>query len=166
MEPLRHRVDVFLAPGELAVHVGSVNIKTIVGSCVAVCLWDRGRQIGGVNHFLLAVPGPRDEGDARFGSCATPLLVDAVCRAGAVRGDLRGAIVGGGRPVQPLRSSRIGDDNIAVALAVLASYGIPVSRQETGGAHGRKLLFNPHTGELLVRALGRTVAGRATEVRG
>jgi chemotaxis receptor (MCP) glutamine deamidase CheD len=49
-----------------------------------------------------------------------------------------------------------------VALERLAACGIRIRRRETGGDHGRKLLFNPHTGELLVRNLrGREDVARA-----
>jgi chemotaxis protein CheD len=164
MASSRHRVDVFLAPGELAVRSVPINIKTILGSCVAVCLWNPRRGVGGVNHFLLPSPAPNDEPDARFGSWATPRLIDEVCRAGGNRAELEAAVVGGGCPVQTLRSSRIGEENTAMALAVLESYRIPVVRQETGGVRGRKILFNPHTGELIVRVLQGRDAEPVSEV--
>lgn len=160
----RYHVDIFLAPGELAVWSTPVNIKTILGSCVAVCLWDSGRRIGGINHFLLPLPGTNDCADARFGSCAIPRLIEEVCQAGSDRADLNAAVVGGGCPVQTLRSSRIGEENTAIALSVLKTYRIPVVRQETGGARGRKVLFNPHTGNLLVRILQGREAEYTTEV--
>jgi chemotaxis receptor (MCP) glutamine deamidase CheD len=102
--------DIFLAPGELVVCRDAVRIRTILGSCIAVCLWDRRRRVGGVNHYLLPRPTDGKTCDNRFGSVAIPRLIAGVCRAG----------------------------------------GAPV-RQETGGDHGRGLLFNPHTGELTVR---------------
>lgn len=44
--------DVFLAPGELVVVRSPANIRTVVGSCVAICLWDGRRRVGGLNHYL------------------------------------------------------------------------------------------------------------------
>jgi chemotaxis protein CheD len=151
-QPRRH-VDVFLCAGQLAVHAVPVTIKTILGSCVAVCLWDRQRRIGGVNHFLLPRPGPGDVPDLRFGSVATVRLIEELCHAGATLSGLEAAVVGGGSPLPAIKLAAVGCDNVAVALAVLHSRRIAVVRQDTGGAYGRKLLFDTRTGELLVRRL-------------
>ena len=71
-------------PKEVTLHVGGVHasseptlIKTLLGSCVAVCLWDPRVQVGGMNHFLLPdgdPDGPRDEA-TRFGAHAMDCLV-------------------------------------------------------------------------------------------
>lgn len=151
MNTRRHRVDVFLAPGELAVHAGPINIKTIVGSCVAVCLWDPQRRIAGVNHYLLPHPNGSDVADTRFGSIAMKKLIERVCSAGATRERLQASVIGGGSPLDAIKFGSVGEQNVNLALAVLRENGIRVIRQETGGAHGRKLLFNAQTGDLLVR---------------
>jgi chemotaxis protein CheD len=152
MTPRLH-VDVFLAPGALTVHGQPTFVKTILGSCVAVCLWDAEAGVGGVNHFLLAHPGQADEATDRYGSVATPRLIASVLRAGGKTGRLAAAVIGGGHPIDVIDFAPIGDNNTAVALTVLREAGVPVVRQETGGAHGRKLLFNTATGELYVRRL-------------
>lgn len=159
MSPGRCRVDVFLTPGELTVQDRPVYIKTIVGSCVAVCLWDPGARVGGVNHYLLARPAGEQVPDTRFGSCAIPTLLDRMARAGALVARLEAAVVGGGNPVESMRESRIGAENIEIALALLADQGVAVRRRETGGNHGRKLLFSTHDGALIVRRLERRLIG-------
>lgn len=164
MKVARRRVDVFLAPGQLAVPTRPAYVKTVVGSCVAVCLWDAGVPIGGLNHYLLARPGPLDAPDPRYGSVATPLLIERLRRVGAAPARMQAAVVGGGHPIQSLKDTRIGEENIAVALEVLAGHGIPVVRQETGGAYGRKLLFHTGTGELVVRSLNGTDRAKRPEV--
>jgi len=142
--------DVFLAPGELVVVRSPANIRTVVGSCVAICLWDGRRRVGGLNHYLLPRPLPGQTGDNRFGSVATLRLIEEVCAAGGRRASLQAAVVGGGSPLAGVTVGAIGDDNTVVALETLHAYQIPVVRQETGGHHGRKLTFNPYTGELTV----------------
>lgn len=143
--------DIFLAPGELVVCRAAVHIRTILGSCIAVCLWDRRRRVGGVNHYLLPRPADGETCDNRFGSVAIPRLIVGVCGAGGAPADLEAAVIGGGRPMAGITIGAAGDANTTVALEMLGARGIPVVRQETGGDHGRKLLFNPHTGELTVR---------------
>jgi hypothetical protein len=36
----------------------SVEFSTVLGSCVATCLFDPDARVGGMNHFLLAEPPP------------------------------------------------------------------------------------------------------------
>ena len=45
----------FLYPGQLVVTKDAMEITTILGSCVSVCLFDPIRRIAGMNHFLLPV---------------------------------------------------------------------------------------------------------------
>ena len=40
-------------PGEFFVSDEDMLIVTTLGSCIAACLWDRERRIGGMNHFML-----------------------------------------------------------------------------------------------------------------
>ena len=162
MRPPRRPVDVFLAPGELTVHAQPARVKTILGSCVAVCLCDPRAGVGGVNHFLLARPASGDHADTRYGCVATPRLIERVCQAGALRHRLQAAVIGGAHPLvtngggpapSDRAAHRIGAENAAVALTLLEAAGIRVVHQDTGGPCGRKLLFNTGTGELLVRKL-------------
>ncbi len=161
---MRHHVDLFLAPGQLTVQTRALKIKTIVGSCVAVCLWDPQARIGGINHYLLARPGPGDPHDTRFGTCAMEQLIARMKQAGADPRRLQAAVVGGGHPIDLEHADRIGAENVAIALAVLNANAIRIVRRETGGDHGRKLLFDTGTGELLVRRLRRGVGTFAREL--
>ncbi|MBU0637893.1 MAG: chemotaxis protein CheD [Planctomycetes bacterium] len=155
MASLRHRVDVFLAPGELGVYTRPVNVKTILGSCVAVCLWDCTRHIGGINHFLLPAPPFEGADGARFGHWATQTLIARMCHQGARTSDLHASVVGGGHPLTPEPELAIGAENVVAALEELRARGIRVVRQEVGGDHGRKILFNTYSGCLIVRDLRR-----------
>jgi len=47
-------------PRQVTIYIGTVFaareptvIETLLGSCVAVCLWDPETRVGGMNHFLL-----------------------------------------------------------------------------------------------------------------
>jgi chemotaxis protein CheD len=65
-------VRVYLAPGLLYASAGAAQVTTILGSCVAVCLWDSEGRVGGMNHFLLPEGGPPSP---RFGESAVPLFL-------------------------------------------------------------------------------------------
>jgi len=144
-------IGVFLEPGRMFVSDRPVLVKTILGSCVAVCLYDPRRRVGGVNHYLLAYPGKNDVGDGgRYGSTSLQMLIDRIQDAGAQLPQLRAVVVGGGRPVGSDRGPQVGEGNRQVALDVLRRFGIPILREETGGEFGRRLFFNTGTGEVIV----------------
>ncbi len=75
-----------------------VMITTTLGSCVACCLHDSVRKIGGMNHFLL----PHGEGASgpearRYGAYSIEVLINDLLRKGADRRSLEGRLFGGAR---------------------------------------------------------------------
>ena len=123
----------------------AVVLTTILGSCVAVCLRDSERGIGGMNHFLL----PDGESDGlddgkRFGVHAMELLINGLLRKGARRETLEAKIFGGARMFDGL--SDVGAANAAFAERFLHDEGIPVIGGSLGGVGARRVKFWPATG--------------------
>jgi chemotaxis protein CheD len=144
------RCTVYLPPGQM--HVGrEVAITTILGSCVAVCLWDG--NIGGMNHFLLprGPGGPRTE--LRYAVTAVPRLLHKMLEAGANLSRLQAKVFGGARVLSAPTQNHLGMQNADAALEILAASRIPVSAQDVGGVRGRKLVFDTDDGSVLVKYL-------------
>src|SRR5215467_8180889 len=74
---------VYLFPGQLFASAEPSMVTTILGSCVAVCLWDRETFVGGINHYLLATNPMRGRADARYGNTAMARLLEDVLERGA-----------------------------------------------------------------------------------
>jgi chemotaxis protein CheD len=145
----------FVHPGEMCVSDAPLRIVTVVGSCVAVCLFDRVARVGGLVHFVLPERSGLQGNALRFGSEAISKLIQALrgWRADTRRLDAKvfgGAAIAAGAAAA---SGSLGERNARVALAELARVGIPVVGQDTGGARGRKLLFHPDEGRAWVRAV-------------
>jgi chemotaxis protein CheD len=144
---------IFLVPGTICCSAEPAVVTTILGSCVAVCLFDRRRRVGGMNHYLL--PRQRGEQDSpRYGDVAFRQLLAAMTRLGCKEGDLR-AKVFGGAAVLPFASQAdtVGTQNVVVALEVLRQHAIPVLARRTGGQRGLYLRFHTAIGRVLVREL-------------
>lgn len=147
--PALHRVPII--QGEMAVRSdpGAV-ISTLLGSCIAVCLHDGIAHVGGMNHFLLGEPGKDQkltENDLqRYGVHAMELLINAMMKAGAMRGRLRAHLYGGAKIIAGLGS--IGSANADFARRFLQTEGIPVGHDDTGGSHARKIEFRPYDGKI------------------
>jgi chemotaxis receptor (MCP) glutamine deamidase CheD len=146
--------EVTIAVGGLHAAAEPTVIRTLLGSCVSVCLWDPAARIGGMNHFLLPrSPAPDAEGDVlRFGVHAMDRLIGAMMKLGAARPRLVAKVFGGAH-VLALRASPEGvpEQNIRFVRAFLREEGIPVAGEDLGGTHARHVRFETATGRVLVR---------------
>lgn len=134
----------------------SVMLTTVLGSCVALCLRDPVRGVGGMNHFLLPDGTANNPGEARrYGAYAMELLINDCLKAGAQRDRLEAKLFGGGRMFDGLRD--VGRSNADFAEQFLKDEGIPVVGGSLRGAGGRRIQYWPVTG----RALQKAVAGAA-----
>jgi chemotaxis protein CheD len=139
---------VYLLPGQLHVSSAPCQIKTILGSCVAICLWDSRLGIGGMNHFLLPASSEGRPSSTRFADVATRTLIEMLQAIGCRVPRLQAKLFGGASMFrsQDRRAVSLGAKNVAVALELMKASGIPVVVQETGGTHGRKIMFNTDDG--------------------
>lgn len=121
-----------------------VTFTTVLGSCVAVCLFDATARVGGMNHYLLAKAAGDDEQSLKYGAHAMELLINALLKQGARRDQLRAKVFGGGVMNDSFR--HIGPQNSAFALRYLSTEGIPVEGEDIGGRSARRVNFHPTTG--------------------
>lgn len=149
-ETALHRV--FLSPGEVICAAAPTLISTVLGSCVAVTLWDKGQRVGGVNHFVL----PRGGDTSRYGDAAMTELLEGVVELGAHLRSLEAKVFGGAAVLPVGGQGSVGTANVAFALSELSRRGIPVAGRRTGGERGRLLMFNTETGEAFVRWLAES----------
>jgi chemotaxis protein CheD len=137
----------YLKQGELAIVSGDTKVFTILGSCVAVVLWDEHSGIGGVNHYLLPTWNNKGAPDVRYGDVAITELHDKTILSGAVKSRLVAKIYGGASLLNLHNASfNIGQRNIDIAKTKLKELHIPVIEETTGGNSGRKILFDPTSG--------------------
>ena len=148
------RNRVYLHPGQMAAGAGPGIVTTILGSCVAVTLHDPESGVGGINHFLLP-HAPKGEASPRYGDVALPRLLLSVLRLGANRDRLVAKVVGGACVLDVYRDkwAHVGRQNSDAALELLHALDIPVIHHEIGGNRGRRVAFQPRSGDLIVRTL-------------
>jgi chemotaxis protein CheD len=153
-EPVRAKI--YLQPGQWVATAEPSTITTILGSCVAVCLWDRELRVGGMNHYMLPFETGRTSGSPRFGDVAIHQLVEKLMSLGSRLSSLEAALVGGACVMDAFRrdGDHIGARNADLAERILPMHGIRVTRRELGGNRGRKLVFETGTGGLKVTPVG------------
>ena len=126
-------------------------IATLLGSCVAVCLWDPVAKAGGMNHMLLARRRAGSVIQDRSGVHAMELLINDLLKIGARRSRLVAKLFGGARMIEGL--SDIGEANASFATQFLTRERIVVTGQSLGGTEARQVMFWPATGTVRQRTV-------------
>jgi chemotaxis protein CheD len=155
-DPSEQCNSIKILPGEFFVSDENDRIETILGSCIAACIRDPIRGVGGMNHFMLPIDkkdrGALELSDAnRFGNFAMENLINAILRSGGRRENLEVKLFGGGRIMNQM--TNIGWYNIGFVLDYLNTEGYSVVSQDMGDIYPRKVHYYPKTGRVRVRRL-------------
>jgi len=140
-------------PGEFFVHDEDILIMTTLGSCIAACLWDRERRIGGMNHFMLPDAGGSNADGGRYGSYAMELLINEMMKRGASRLTLEAKVFGGGAVISGMNTINVGERNTSFVLDYLKTERIPVVSKDVLDIYPRKVCFFPGSGKAMVKRL-------------
>ena len=142
----------FLYPGQVFVTREAMTISTILGSCAAVCLWDRHKRAGGMNHYLLPEGQAEGPNRLRYGNIANPELLREVLALGCELRNLQAKVFGGSSAFAVDLSQSVGTRNVDLAESFLRSAGIPVVEKEVSGKHGRRLVFQVADGVTMIKS--------------
>ena len=148
----------------IGIHIGEMYasrepalIETILGSCVAVCLFDPVARIGGMNHILLPKRQQQDPELARYGEHAIPMLIERILKLGGTLDHMQAKIFGAANVLlMEGKHINVPRANEHFAREYLRSRTIPVIAERLGGRHALKVRMYTATGKALVRALPRT----------
>lgn len=161
----RHRITQFeqevvtIHPGEYFATMDDTIISTVLGSCIAVALFDPERRLGGLNHFML--PGEVARGEiiqspnAKYGMFAIELLINELLKLGLRKKDIRAKVFGGGAVLRFADGgmTKIPQSNIDFTFEYLNKEGIPVLASDVGGREPRKIFFFPQSGKVLLKRI-------------
>lgn len=137
-------------------------LSTLLGSCVAVCLFDPLMKIGGINHFMLPEMGRSKNSDVDSllsGSYAMEALLNALLIKGAKKIRLQAKAFGGGTIIDTDGGSlSIGMRNANFAKEWLVREEIPLRSSDFLGPWSRKIVFLPFNGEAFCKRLVTNMA--------
>jgi chemotaxis receptor (MCP) glutamine deamidase CheD len=142
----------FLYPGQVFATRDPIVISTILGSCAAVCLWDRNKKAGGMNHYLLPEGLAEGPNRLRYGNVANPELLRQVLALGCEIRNLQAKVFGGSSAFAVNLSQSVGTRNVDLAESFLRAAGIPVVEREVSGKHGRRLVFQVADGMTTIKS--------------
>ncbi len=155
------RLSRSIHPGAWAIE-NERPMSTLLGSCVAVCLFDPVSHIGGLNHFMLPNMGRGQHGEVDSllsGDYAMESLLKALLNKGAKKVRLQAKAFGGGTIINTEAGSlSIGLRNANFAKDWLDREGVPLLSSDFLGPWSRKVLFLPNTGDVFCRRMVTNMA--------
>lgn len=146
---------------------GDAVITTLLGSCVAACLYDRITGVVGMNHFMLSnerysrdMPISQSEA-GRYGIQAMELLINAMMKRGAKRHGLCAKVFGGASIVSDASVGNfkcVGAVNCRFIRAFLENENIELVAADLGGREGRVIYFDSRDYGVFVRKIKRNIS--------
>jgi len=149
-----------ILPGEYYVTRSVEAISTVLGSCIAACVRDPARKLGGMNHFMLPADQPPGTASApnpavglatRYGTYAMESLINDLLKLGAARERLEIKLFGGGCVLTGMMD--VGARNIDFIRGYMQLEGYRIAAEDLGGNQPRKLVYFPTTGVAKIRRL-------------
>lgn len=133
-------------------------LRTILGSCIGICIYDTRTKIGGLSHIMLPSSKKTSANPRKYADTAIPMLIDEMVKAGAARESMIAKIVGGAAMFKHTENSFMGDigrNNITTVQQILAGTNIRIVSDDLGGDYGRTIDFYLETGEIKIKTIGR-----------
>jgi chemotaxis protein CheD len=132
-------------------------VTTILGSCVAVCLWDSALHYGGINHIMLPLWNGQGLATPKYGNIAVKKLIDNMLSLGCKKQNLVAKVFGGGEVIDTnISNFQIGERNIQIVQQILDEEKIRIVSSSVGGKLGRKIIFNTYDGSVQHKYIEKT----------
>lgn len=148
----------FLFPSTIFVSKEPYKINTILGSCVAVCMWDPILKYGGMIHYMLPLWNGDGLASPKYGNIAIEKIVEKMILSGSSKYNIVAKVFGGGEVIDTkTQYFQIGERNIKLAREILEEKKIPIVSSSVGGKFGRKIIMDTITGEVKQRYVKREV---------
>jgi chemotaxis protein CheD len=162
-----NRNMVIIYPGEFFVSPYDI-IATVLGSCISVCIKDTKTGLGGMNHFMLPGDVRSEEmftsASSKYGMFAMEQLIEEMIRKGGSKKHFQAKVFGGGHVLNFRKTDgNVPESNIDFVRAFLKMEQVEIVKEDVGGYSGRKILFFPDTGKVLLKRLKSTVDSKIIE---
>jgi chemotaxis protein CheD len=153
-------LNVYLKPGELHITDRPTIIATVLGSCVAVVMYNDRTSLAGMCHAMLPLQGGANGNEAfRYVDSSITYMIKRFENHGIKRNEIKVKLFGGADVLYYIEDDKerhtVGKKNIAKAYEVIDNERLNLLMSDVGGTSGRKIFFFTHTGEILLKRLSR-----------
>ncbi len=142
--------------GDLKVAKSPKTIKTSLGSCIGVVLYDNIKKIGGMLHLMLPKRNDREGKLSKYADTGIPLLVHLMVNQASANKKLLTAKMFGGAKMFNVNSELfdIGKSNAIETKKILEKMNIRILATKTGGTKGYQISLDTNTGTVRCRVFG------------
>jgi chemotaxis protein CheD len=140
--------------GEIGVASDGEMLRTFVGSCIGVAIYNRRRKVAALAHIMLPQANGQTEQPGKYADTAIPEMIrqlNKLCHEEPTRWSAK--IAGGAKMFAFQSGMTIGDQNVAAAEKILNELDIPVLASCCGGDQGRRLCLDVSTGMLTIESI-------------
>lgn len=139
---------------DIAIVRSPEKLRTVLGSCVGIAIYDRAIRLGGMAHVILPASSEGSGDPGKFADTAVDTLVQQLIDEGAEKLRLTAKIAGGASMFGEENPDSLGPRNVQAVLARLGKHTIRLAGSGVGGRKGRRMILDPATGEVQVEIIG------------
>lgn len=157
---IQNRETLGIIGGEFAITYDDDNlpITTLLGSCVAVMLYDNIIRLKGMNHFLLPTSCAQGE-SCRFGLYAMEAMLNEMYKLGCRKENITAKVAGGATILQDF-TVNIGERNVMFARSFCRSEGIKIVSESVLGNNGRVIMLDSD-----FKTIAKSIANKTMDER-
>jgi len=157
---------IHLNPGELLVSEKPAIVRTVLGSCIAVTMFNHRLKIAAICHALLPqcqetkMEAEREAERWKYVDAVIPDMIQKMRKYGIEPKEIEVKIFGGADVLSSTgggnNNPTVGSANIAMAQHLIEAERLRLKVSDVGGTRGRKIFFYTYTGEVLVKRLDQS----------
>jgi chemotaxis protein CheD len=139
---------------EMAVAMNGGLLRTLLGSCIGLALYDRKRKVGGLAHIVLPESDGKTESVGKYVDTAIPELIRQIEQSSGCKVKLTAKIAGGASMFSTTVARNIGLNNVKATEQLLHRLRIHVIARDCGGKQGRRMSLDTATGVVVIEIAG------------
>ncbi len=147
---------VFLKPGDLYISDIPTMVSTILGSCIALTIFNKRLKTGGICHAMLPrSPYAKELSAFRYVDSSIFYMLSKFETLGIRKDEMELKLLGGADVIDRINdeTASIGQKNIEIALEIIRNERLQIVVSDVGGKMGRKVHFYTHTGKVLLKRI-------------
>ena len=141
--------------GEMAVGKAGEPLRTLLGSCVGLALFDFRNRVGGLAHIVLPDSAGVTETPGKYVNTAVPMLIERMEALAGMKLRLTARIAGGASMFPNPVAEKIGQQNVETCATILRQLRIPLAAQHCGGKQGRRMQLDTSSGRVEIQIIGQ-----------
>ncbi len=152
---------IYLQQGELCSSSSGVVVSTVLGSCLAITMYNKNTGFGIISHCMLpkckhGIAGCNDcTAIYRYVDCTILKMIEKFNAMKIKRDDIEVKMFGGADVLKPVdnikNAGSVGSQNVLTALTNIEKYNLKLVSSDVGGEKGRRIFFKTNTGEVFVK---------------